>query len=182
MKQDLRPKWINPFNTHIAQERLCFPQGFTSVPLLFTNMNVVSITLSQNQKSERAVIRSLLLTVFCPYPRLLECLKATHSPNVKTLSVQVWPGQCWNPRRPLSRPALSQVAVFSDEIGDSSVYSRFQAFRFKLWGHHKDLWQWRETQLLALWLSSSLHYEHRPATGWQVLKRRGCKSPDSWKA
>lgn len=74
-----------------------------------------------------------------PYPRLLECLKATHSPNVKTLSVQVWLGQCWNPRRPLSRPALSQVAVFSDEIGDSSVYSRFQAFRFKLWGHHKDM-------------------------------------------
>lgn len=123
-----------------------------------------------------------LLTVFCPYPRLLECLKVTHSPNVKTLSVQVWLGQCWNPRRPLSRPALGQVAVFSDEIGDSSVYSRFQAFRFKLWGHHKDMWQWRETQLLALWLSSSLHYEHRPATGWQVLKRRGCKSPDSWKA
>lgn len=75
-----------------------------------------------------------LLTVFCPYPRLLECLKATHSPNVKTLSVQVWLGQCWNPRRPLSRPALGQVAVFSDEIGDSSVYSRFQAFRFKIVG------------------------------------------------
>ena len=79
------------------------------------------------------------LTVFGPSPRLLECLKATHSPNVKTLSVQVWPDWCWNSRRPLSRPALSQVAVFSNEIGDSSVYSRFQAFRFKLWGHHKEM-------------------------------------------
>ena len=36
-------------------------------------------------------------------------------------------------------PALSQVAVLSNEIGDSSVYSRLQAFRLKLWGHHRDV-------------------------------------------
>lgn len=73
-------------------------------------------------------------------------------------------------------PALSQVAVLSNEIGDSSVYSRFQAFRFKIVGTPQrcDNGGKKKGVTRTLTKFPTSISEHRPATGWQVLKRRWC--------